>query len=57
LLNPIKRLRELINMVEIPIILEATGLLYLLLLLDWPVKEGALHIHLKELKGMASSIG
>jgi hypothetical protein len=57
LLNPIERLRELINMAGIPVILEARGLLYVLLLLDWPVKEGALHIHLKEIKGMASSIG
>jgi hypothetical protein len=57
LLKPIKRLRELIYMVGIPVILEARGLLHIHLLLDWPIEESALHVHLIELKGMVSSIG
>jgi hypothetical protein len=50
LLKHIERLRELINMVVIDVILEARGLLYIYLLLDWSIDEGALHVHLKQLK-------
>jgi hypothetical protein len=57
LLKPIERLRELIDMVEIPVILEARGLLHIHLPLDWSVEEGALHVHLKQLKGMVRNIG
>jgi hypothetical protein len=57
LLKPIERLRELIDMVGIPVILEARGLLHIHLLLDWPVEEGTLHVHLKQLKGLLISIG
>jgi hypothetical protein len=44
-------------MVRLPVILETRGLLNIHLLLDWPIEEGALHVHLKELKGMVSSVG
>jgi hypothetical protein len=37
--------------------LEAKGLLHVYFLLDWFVEEGALHVHLKQLKRMVSSIG
>jgi hypothetical protein len=57
LLKSIKRLRELLNMVGIPVILEARWLLHIHLLLDWSIEEGALHIHLKQLKRVVSSIG
>jgi hypothetical protein len=57
LLKPIERLREFVNMVGIPFILEVRGLLHVHLLLDWPIEEGALWIHLKELKGMVNNIG
>jgi hypothetical protein len=57
LLKPIEHLRELLDMVGIPIILEARGLLHIHLFLDWPVEEDTLHDHLKQLKGMVSSIG
>jgi hypothetical protein len=56
-LKPIDRLKEFINMVRIPVILEAKGLLHVHLLLDWSIEEGALHVHLKQLKRMVSSIG
>jgi hypothetical protein len=57
LLKPIERLRELINMVRIPVILEARGLLHTHIFLDWSIEESALHIHLKQLKGMVRNIG
>jgi hypothetical protein len=57
LLKSIERLRELINMVGIPVILKARGLFHVYLLLDWPIEESALHIHLEQLKRMVSSIG
>jgi hypothetical protein len=57
LLKPIERLRELIDMIGIPVILEARGLLHIHFLLDWPVEESALHVHLKQLKRMVSTIG
>jgi hypothetical protein len=57
LLKPIENLRELIDMVGIPVILKAKGLLHIHLFLDWPVEEDPLHVHLKQLKGMVSSIG
>jgi hypothetical protein len=44
-------------MLEILVILEVRGLLHEHLILDWPIKENILHFHLKELKGMVSSIG
>jgi hypothetical protein len=57
LLKPIERPRELIDMVGIPVILEARGLLHIHLLLDCPIEKSALHVHLKQLKRMVSSIG
>jgi hypothetical protein len=57
LLKSIERLRELIYMVGTPIILKARGLFYVYLLLDWPIEESALHIHLEQPKGMVSGIG
>jgi hypothetical protein len=57
LLKPIERLREFINMVGIPVILEAMGLFHIHLLLDWFVEKGALYVHLKLLKRMVSIIG
>jgi hypothetical protein len=47
LLKSIERLRELIHMVGILVILKARGLFHVYLLLDWPVEESALHVHLK----------
>jgi hypothetical protein len=44
-------------MVGIPVILKARGLFHLYLLLDWPIEESALHVHLKQPKGMVSGIG
>jgi hypothetical protein len=38
-------------------ILKAKGLLYVHLLLDWPVEESALHIHLEQPERMVSGIG
>jgi hypothetical protein len=57
MLKSIERLRELIYMVGIPIILKARGLFHVYLLLDWPIEESALHIHLEHPKGMVSGIG
>jgi malate/lactate dehydrogenase len=57
LLKSIERHRELVNMVGIPVILEAKGLFYIHLLLDWSVEEGALKVHLKQLKRVVTSIG
>jgi hypothetical protein len=47
LLKSIERLRELINMVGIPFILKTRGLLHVYLLLDWPIEESALYVHLE----------
>jgi hypothetical protein len=56
LLKSIERLRELVDIVEIPTILKARGLFHVYLLLDWSIEEGALHVHLKKLKRVVSSI-
>jgi hypothetical protein len=53
----IELLRELIHVVEIPIILKTRGLFHVHLLLDWPVEESALHIHLEQPKRVVSGIG
>jgi hypothetical protein len=50
LLKPIERLRELENMVGIPIILGARWLFHVYFLLDWSIEEGALHVHLINIK-------
>jgi hypothetical protein len=50
LLKSIERLRELIHMVEIPVILKARGLFHVYLLLDWTIEESALHIYLEQPK-------
>jgi hypothetical protein len=42
----IERLRELIHVVGIPVILKARGLFYVYLL-DWPIEESALYVHLE----------
>jgi hypothetical protein len=55
-LKPIEHLREPVNMVGLHVVLEAKGLL-VHLLLDRPIEESALHVHLKQLKGMVSNIG
>jgi hypothetical protein len=57
LLKSIERLRELEHMVEIPVILKARGLFHVYLLLDWPVEESALYVHLKQPEGVVSGIG
>jgi hypothetical protein len=57
LLKSIERLKELVDVVEIPIILEAQGLFHIHFLLDWSIKEGALHVHLKQLKRVVNNIG
>jgi hypothetical protein len=50
LLKSIEQLRELVHMVGIPVILKARGLLQIHLLLDWPIEESTIHVHLIELK-------
>jgi hypothetical protein len=57
LLKSIERLRELVDMIGILVILEAKGLFHIHFLLDWSIKEGALHVHLEQLKRMVSSVG
>jgi hypothetical protein len=57
LLKSIERLRELTHVVRVPFILKARGLLHVHLLLDWPVDESALHIHLEQPERMVSDIG
>jgi hypothetical protein len=52
-----ERLRELVNKVGIPVILEASVLFHVHLLHDWSFEKGAFHVHLKQLKGVVSSIG
>jgi hypothetical protein len=44
-------------MVGIPVILKARGLFHVHLLLDWPIEEIALHIHLKQPERVVSGIG
>jgi hypothetical protein len=56
LLKSIDHIRELIHMVSVPVILEARGLFHIHLL-DWPVEEGTLHVHLLELKRVVRCIG
>jgi hypothetical protein len=50
LLKSIERLRELTHVVGVPFILKSRGLLYVHLLLDWPVEESALYIISNNLK-------
>jgi hypothetical protein len=57
LLEPIKRLREFINMVRLLTIFKAGRLLNIDLFLDRSVEEGTLHVHLIKLEAMVSSIG
>jgi hypothetical protein len=57
LLEPIKRLWELINMVRVLTIFNVRRLLNIDLFLDRAIEEGTFHIHLIELKAMVSSIG
>jgi hypothetical protein len=57
LLKSIERLREFLDVVGVPVILKARGLFHVYLILDWSIKEGALHVHLKKLKRVVSSIG
>jgi hypothetical protein len=57
LLEPIKRLREFIDMVRVLTIFKAGRLLNIDLLLDWSIEEGTFYVHLIELKAMVSSIG
>jgi hypothetical protein len=57
LLEPIKRIRELINMVRVLTIFKAERLLNIDLFLDRAIEEGAFHVHLIELEAMVSSIG
>jgi hypothetical protein len=44
-------------MVGVPVILKARGLFHVYLLLDWPIEESALHIHLKQPERVVSGIG
>jgi hypothetical protein len=57
LLKSIERLIEPIDVVRIPIILEDRGLFHIYFFLDWSIEEGTLHVHLKQLKRVVSSIG
>jgi hypothetical protein len=57
LLEPIKRLREFVNMIRVLTILKAGRLLNIDLFLDWSIEEGTFHAHLVKLKAMVSSIG
>jgi hypothetical protein len=57
LLKSIELLRDLVDVVEIPVILKARGLFRIHFLFDWSIKEGALHVYLKQLKRVVSSIG
>jgi hypothetical protein len=57
LFKSIERLKELVHMVEIPMILKAWGLFHVYLLLDCLVEENALHVHLEQPKRVVSSIG
>jgi hypothetical protein len=57
LLEPIKRLREFIDMVRVLTIFKAGRLLNIDFFLDWSIEEGTFHVHLVKLKAMVSSIG
>jgi hypothetical protein len=57
LLEPIKRLREFVNMIRVLTIFKAGRLLNIDLFLDWSIEEGTFNVHLIELKAMLSSIG
>jgi hypothetical protein len=57
LLEPIKRLREFIDVIRVLTIFKAGRLLNIDLFLDWSIEEGAFHVHLVKLKAMVSSIG
>jgi hypothetical protein len=57
LLEPIKRLREFIDMVRVLTIFKAGRLLNIDLLLDWSIEEDAFQFHLIKLEAMVSSIG
>jgi hypothetical protein len=57
LLEPIKRLREPIDMVRVLTVFKAGRLLNVDLFLDWSIEEGTLHVHLVKLEAMVSSIG
>jgi hypothetical protein len=57
LLEPIKRLREFIDMVRVLTIFKAGRLLNIDLLLDWSIEEGTFHVHLIKLEAMISSVG
>jgi hypothetical protein len=57
LLEPIKRLKEPIDMIRILTILKAGRLLNIDIFLDWSIEEGTLHVHLVKLEAMVSSIG
>jgi hypothetical protein len=57
LLEPIKRLREFIDMIRVLTIFKAERLLNIDLFFDWSIEEGTLHVHLIKLEAMVSSIG
>jgi hypothetical protein len=57
LLEPIKRLREFIDVIRLLTIFKAGRLLNIDFLLDWSIEEGTLHVHLIELEAMVSTIG
>jgi hypothetical protein len=57
LLKSIECLRELVDVVGIPVVLKAMGLFHVYLLLDWSIEESTLHVHLEQLKIMVGSIG
>jgi hypothetical protein len=57
LLEPIKRLREFIDMVIGYSLFSKSGrLLNIDLFLDWSIEEDIFHVHLIKLKAMVSSI-
>ena len=43
-------------MVRVPVIVKARGF-HIYLLLDWPVEESALYVHLKQPERVVSGIG
>jgi hypothetical protein len=56
MLKFIERFRELVDVIGIPVILKAKGFFHIHFLLDWSIQEGALYVHLKQLKRVVSSI-
>jgi hypothetical protein len=56
LLEPVKHLREFVNMIRVLTIFKVRRLLNIDLLLDWSIEEGTLHVHLIKLEAMVSSI-